>query len=224
MDSAPSRSSFGSDITSASGSSSPVETSEKSIDQDLERGEKTNSLHRNVSSTSSRRVTRVQSVRQRSLLPKPFTHPLSHVQTNADVLVDFEGNDDPYNPLNWPFRKKCITTALYGFTTMGATFASSVYSPTVDVISKEFGVGTEVSLLGLSLLLAGFGLGPLIWAPLSEVFGRKPVVLTPFFLAATFSFTTAVAKDIQTILISRFFTGFFGSAPVTNTGGVLGKR
>ena len=68
----------------------------------------------------------------------------------------------------------------------------------------------------------GFGLGPLFWAPLSEIFGRKPAVLIPYFLAAAFSFATAAAKDIQTILIARFFTGFFGSAPVTNTGGVLG--
>ena len=105
---------------------------------------------------------------------------------------------------------------------MGSTFASSVYSPAVDPVAKEFEVGTQVTLLGISLLLVGFGLGPLIWAPLSEVFGRKPAVLAPFFGAAIFSFGTAAAKDIQTVMITRFFTGFFGSAPVTNTGGVLG--
>ena len=33
---------------------------------------------------------------------------------------------------------------------------------------------------------------------------------------------TGAAKDIQTVLIKRFFAGFFGSAPITNTGGVLG--
>lgn len=66
------------------------------------------------------------------------------------------------------------------------------------------------------------GIGPLIWAPLSEVYGRKPAVFIPYFIAAIFSFGTATAKDIQTIMITRFFTGFFGSAPVTNTGGVLG--
>ena len=42
------------------------------------------------------------------------------------------------------------------------------------------------------------------------------------FIAAVFSFATGAAKDIQTIVISRFFAGFFGSAPITNTGGVLG--
>jgi hypothetical protein len=35
------------------------------------------------------------------------------------VIVDFEGLDDPYRPLNWGFRKKAITTVLYGLTTMG---------------------------------------------------------------------------------------------------------
>jgi len=44
----------------------------------------------------------------------------------------------------------------------------------------------------------------------------------PYFIAACFSFGTATAKDIQTVLITRFFAGLFGSAPVTNTGGVLG--
>jgi MFS family permease len=43
----------------------------------------------------------------------------------------------------------------------------------------------------------------------------------PYFIAAIFSFGTATAKDIQTVLITRFFTGLFGSAPVTNTGGVM---
>lgn len=66
------------------------------------------------------------------------------------------------------------------------------------------------------------GLGPLLWAPLSEVYGRKTAVMGPYFVAAVFSFGTATAKDLQTVLITRFFTGFFGSAPVTNTGGVLG--
>ena len=96
------------------------------------------------------------------------------------------------------------------------------YSPATAEISKEFHISTEVSLLGLTLLLMGFGVGPLIWAPLSELYGRRLAVITPYFVAGIFSFGTATAKDVQTIMITRFFTGFFGSAPVTNTGGVLG--
>lgn len=177
---------------------------------------------RQLPPSSLRRVeTTLSTIRSRKPVP-PFNHPLTHTPTTADVVVEFDGPDDPYRPLNWPTKKKVITTVLYGLTTMGSTWASSIFSPAVNPVSQEFGVGTEVSLLGISLLLFGFGLGPLLWAPLSEVYGRKAAVLTPYFLAAIFSFATAVSKDIQTILITRFFTGFFGAAPVTNTGGVLG--
>ena len=72
------------------------------------------------------------------------------------------------------------------------------------------------------MLLAGFGLGPLCWGPFSEVFGRKPTVLIPYFVGAIFTLACGAAKDVPTILLMRFFAGLFGSAPVTNTGGVLG--
>lgn len=48
-----------------------------------------------------------------------FTHPLSHTKTSEDVIVDFDGPDDPYRPINWGFKKKAVTTVLYGLTTMG---------------------------------------------------------------------------------------------------------
>ncbi|KAF3386183.1 Efflux pump bik6, partial [Penicillium rolfsii] len=152
---------------------------------------------------------------------KRLEHPLLYDATPATVLVDFDGADDPYRPMNWPFRKKVLTTFLYGFTTCWITFASAVYSAALGQVSKEFEVSMEVAASGVSLIVFGFGLGPLIWAPLSEVYGRKWVVVVPYFIAAIFSFGTATAKDIQTVLITRFFTGLFGSAPVTNTGGVM---
>lgn len=48
-----------------------------------------------------------------------FNHPLTHTKTSQDVIVDFEGPDDPYRPMNWSFTKKAVTTVLYGLTTMG---------------------------------------------------------------------------------------------------------
>jgi hypothetical protein len=75
--------------------------------------------------TMGKRLSRTQSAGRRP--PRGFfQHPLSHAKTNEDVIVDFDGPDDPYRPINWPMRKKVITTILYGLTTMGATWASSV--------------------------------------------------------------------------------------------------
>lgn len=170
--------------------------------------------------TISRRETVLSRIRSR---PVPqFTHPLSHQKTTPAELVDFDGPDDPYRPINWPTHKKVTTTLLYGLVTMTATWASSSYSAGSEQVASQFNVSTELAVLGTTLFLLGFGLGPLLWAPLSEVYGRRPAVLTPMFVAICFSFGTATAKDFQTVLITRFFGAFFASAPVTNTGGVLG--
>ncbi|KAL4752524.1 hypothetical protein BDW72DRAFT_63825 [Aspergillus terricola var. indicus] len=245
----------GSDLQPERSSTSSDDTNSDSLD---DHDQEYNALQMQATTVSGTSLEqRGQSVISRIRSREPgqvarFTHPLAHTKTSDDVIVDFDGPDDPYRPLNWSFRKKAITTVLYGLTTMGAlisvklylivlricgkctielgadlrcvgaTWASAIYSTGVDQVSSEFGIGEEVSTLGTALLLFGFGLGPLVWAPLSEVYGRKPAVLGPYFIAAIFSFGSATAKDVQTLMLTRFFTGFFGAAPVTNTGGVLG--
>ena len=103
------------------------------------------------------------------IVPQRLSYPVPKQMTGAEVLIDFDGKDDPYRPINWPFRKKVITTVLYGFTTCWVTFASAIYSAGVRQISEDFHVTDAVSTTGISMVVFGFGLGPLLWAPLSEV-------------------------------------------------------
>ncbi len=179
----------------------------------------TSSITNPPTSTLARTISRIRS---RPSAGYQFAHPLSHVPTSRETLVDFDGPKDPYRPMNWPMHKKVITTLLYGLVTMTATWASSCYSAGTTQISSEFHVGAQVATLGTSLYLVGFGVGPLLWAPLSEVYGRRIAVFAPMFVAICFSFGSATAKDFQTLMLTRFWGAFFASAPVTNTGGVLG--
>jgi DHA1 family multidrug resistance protein-like MFS transporter len=73
----------------------------------------------------------------------------------------------------------------------------------------------EVGLLGLSLYVFGFATGPVIWAPLSELQGRRLPIVVSMFGFTIFQFAVAAAKDLQTVLICRFFGGFFGACPLT---------
>ncbi|KAI1206468.1 polyamine transporter 1 [Annulohypoxylon truncatum] len=180
-----------------------------------------NGPSRSLSRTVSRRDNVLSRVRSRPTIP-PFSHPLAKVKTGQDCLVDFDGPDDPYRPVNWPRHKKVATTLLYGLVTMTATWASSSYSAGTAQIAEQFHVGEQVATLGTTLFLLGFGIGPLLWAPLSEVYGRRVAVLTPMFISICFSFGAATAKDFQTLMLMRFWGAIFASAPVTNTGGVLG--
>jgi multidrug resistance protein len=136
-------------------------------------------------------------------------------------LIVWDGPNDPENPMNWPARKKWIVTIALGLMTFCVTFASSVFSNATVPTSKEFGVSTEVTTLGTSLFVAGFAVGPLIWGPGSELFGRKLPLFFGYACFAIFQIPVAVAVNLETIMLCRFFGGVFASAPLAIVGGAL---
>ncbi|KAI1815699.1 major facilitator superfamily transporter [Poronia punctata] len=149
---------------------------------------------------------------------KPYPPPLPDREA---YVVEFDGPDDPYHAQNWPLSKKLYTAAILGYTTVTAAFASSFFSAATPYVAKEFGVSTEVGILGVSLFVLGFATGPIFWAPLSELKGRRLPLVLSMFGFSIFSIGCAVAKDLQTLLICRFFGGFMGASPLTIVGAVF---
>ena len=131
-----------------------------------------------------------------------------------EYVVEFDGPDDPLHAQNWPTRKKVLTAVMLGYTTMIAAFASSIFSAATRAVAAEFGVSVEVGLLGVSFFVLGFAFGPTLWAPLSELRGRRLPLVLSMFGFTLFSVATATAKDLQTLLICRFFAGFFAASPL----------
>lgn len=113
------------------------------------------------------------------------------------------------NILRWLY-----TGAFLGFTTMTSAFASSIFSAATAAVALEFGVSPEVGILGVSFYVLGFAFGPTLWAPLSELKGRRLPINISMFGFTLFSFAVATGKDLQTVLICRFFAGFFGACPL----------
>ncbi|KAK4190180.1 major facilitator superfamily domain-containing protein [Podospora australis] len=142
---------------------------------------------------------------------KPYP-PL--LPNQEDFVVEFDGPDDPLHPLNWTLKKKLLTAAMLGFTTMIAAFGSSIFSAATRAVAEEFDASLDVSLLGVSLYVLGFAFGPTLWAPLSELKGRRLPLVLSMFGFALFNIANATAKDLQTVLITRFFAGFFGACPL----------
>lgn len=103
---------------------------------------------------------------------------------------------------------------ILGYTTLVSAFASSIFSAATIPVSHAFHVGTEVGLLGVSLYVLGFATGPILWAPLSELKGRRLPLICAMFGFSVFQIGVAVGKDLQTVLICRFFGGVFGSCPL----------
>ncbi|ORY09082.1 major facilitator superfamily [Clohesyomyces aquaticus] len=132
-----------------------------------------------------------------------------------EYVVEFDGVDDPLHAQNWTLKKKILTAAMLGFTTLTSAFGSSIFSAATRVVAFKYGVSTTVGVLGTSFYVLGFATGPILWAPFSELKGRRlPLVLASFGFSV-FSVAVATGKDLQTILICRFFSGFFGACPLT---------
>lgn len=60
-----------------------------------------------------------------------------------------------------------------------------------------------------------------MWAPLSEMFGRRPIFLVSLGVYTLFQIGNALAPNIAGTILFRFFGGTFAAAPLTNSGGVI---
>ena len=78
-----------------------------------------------------------------------------------------------------------------------------------------------LSAFSVSVLLFGFGGGPLILAPMSETFGRKPIYTVCFTIFTLSQIGCALSINIGMLIGFRFLAGFFGSASISNGGGTI---
>lgn len=140
--------------------------------------------------------------------------------SDSPFIVDWLP-DEEANPYNWSPVFKWVFVAVAALCTLCIAFASSCYTGAAGILTVEFGVEEEIVILGVSLFVLGFGVGPLLWAPLSEMYGRRIVFLVSFLPFALFNLGGARAQNIETVIVTRFFGGAFGSSMLTNAGAMI---
>ncbi|KAL6452939.1 MDR1 Multidrug resistance protein 1 [Candida maltosa Xu316] len=142
--------------------------------------------------------------------------------TNAGdkVMVTWDGDDDPENPLNWPFYQKAFFIFQISFLTTSVYMGSAVYTPGIEELMEELHVGRVVATLPLTLFVIGYGFGPMLFSPMSEnaIFGRTSIYIITLALFVILQVPTALVKNIAGLCILRFLGGFFAS-PCLATGG-----
>lgn len=131
--------------------------------------------------------------------------------------------DDELDPRNYSNNFKWYLTFLLGICCFDVALASAIITGGMEGPMETFGVSMEVSILAVTLMVIGFGIGPLLFAPISEEIGRKPVYVVTLGLAVIFIIPCAVAQNIGTLLVCRFLDGLFFSAPMCLIGGNLAE-
>ncbi|PVH92357.1 putative MFS transporter [Periconia macrospinosa] len=126
---------------------------------------------------------------------------------------------DRDNPQNWSTKKKIFTFLQICLLTFSIYSASAIITPAEGIFQEIWGVSREVSALVLSMFVLGYGFGPLLFSPMSELpmVGRNVPYMISF---ALFIIMTAIGSGVSNfpgLVVIRFIQGFFGG-PVLATG------
>ncbi|KAI1198044.1 MFS general substrate transporter [Nemania serpens] len=126
----------------------------------------------------------------------------------SEAPAEFNWNDDPENPYNWPkWRKRLLlaTTAVIAFS---GSLGTSIISPAHQQLIDEFGVSSTVAFLPLSTYVLALGLGPVLGGPLSETAGRKAVYIAAASLGGLFALGAGFTTSFAGLCVLRFLAGF----------------
>ncbi|KAJ7154357.1 MFS general substrate transporter [Mycena crocata] len=116
-------------------------------------------------------------------------------------------SDDPEDPLNWSRSQKYIIVCIVSLVAFFGMFSLANLNPAYAQIGLALDkTAIEASYIG-TISIASAGIGSFIWAPISNVYGRRPVLIVSQAIAIAAGFGSAFAKSYGTIIVGRFFTG-----------------
>ncbi|KAL3448198.1 major facilitator superfamily domain-containing protein [Aspergillus insuetus] len=137
-------------------------------------------------------------------------------------LVAFAEPYDADNPKDWPTGRKWAVTDVLSATGFNRIMVSTIMAPALSLIAKEFDMSSAESAMALSIYLLATAFGPLVIGPLSEVYGRKPILHASNIWFLIWNLICGFANSKEVLIASRFLAGFGASAIYALANGVLG--
>lgn len=128
---------------------------------------------------------------------------------------------DPQNPHNWPLWVRWLYTVLLSCLVVCVAYGSACITGGLGTVQKQFHVGMEAAILSCSLMVIGFALGPLIWSPVSDLYGRRVAYFVSMGLYVIFNIPCALAPNLGGLLVCRFLCGVWASSGLCLVGGSI---
>lgn len=101
---------------------------------------------------------------------------------------------------------------ILGLLAMLMPLSIDMYLPALPVIAGEFGVPAGSAQMTLSTYILGFAVGQLLYGPMADSIGRKPVILGGTLIFAVAAVACALAQSIEQLIVMRFFHGLAAAA------------
>ncbi|CDK29509.1 unnamed protein product [Kuraishia capsulata CBS 1993] len=140
-----------------------------------------------------------------------------HSEKTEEIVLIPTPTDDPDDPLNWSFKRKLLSMFCLVLYNMAVGVPSAaIYSVLVPIIENS---SLTLSNLndGTGVMFLFFGWGCLVWQPMAQQYGKRPVyifsVFVTLFMMVWAPYTTSSGEWIA----SKLLQGFFG-APIESLG------
>ncbi|KAJ5994704.1 hypothetical protein N7481_001681 [Penicillium waksmanii] len=125
------------------------------------------------------------------------------------------------DPRNWPRWKKDAQILMVAFHSMMGTFMAAGIIPAYDAFAEEYGVTVQAASYLTSFQILLLGLSPLIWNPITAVYGRYNVILLSVLGSMACNIGGARCTSYGTQMATRVLTAFLISPPIGNGSGVI---
>ncbi|CAG5184540.1 uncharacterized protein ALTATR162_LOCUS10960 [Alternaria atra] len=160
------------------------------------------------------------------------TTPVENVAASAEKsldaddpdpnIVNWDGPDDPKNPRNWKKSFKLLNVLLIGLSILCTNFSTTMFAPAAPQLADEFNVHSSIlSTLSVTIPSLGAATGPLLFAPLSEIFGRVRIYIATSLLFLAFAAGLARSTGIAMFLVFRFLDGVCYTSYLTCGAGTI---
>ncbi|KZM26106.1 uncharacterized protein EKO05_0001211 [Ascochyta rabiei] len=150
-------------------------------------------------------------------------HESSDSQLNhGEIVVEFDGPEDPIHPQNWPLLKRARTMAILCLLVFTQAWAGACSSLDNSKASKRYHVSPVAEDLSVAIYLFGIGSGCLFVGPLSQTLGRNPVYLGFTLVYLFFILGTALSENFASQIVCRYLAGLASSAALGINGASVG--
>ena len=140
----------------------------------------------------------------------------------ATFLVTFNHPFDEENPKDWPIPRKWAVTGVLSATGFNRRMVSTIMVPALPTIARELHMSNVESVMVMSVYILASAFGLLLIGPLSEVFGRKPVLYITNVWFLTWNILCGFANSKGLLMAARLLAGLGASAIYALGSGVLG--
>ena len=173
----------------------------------------------NTRSSAKSKLSRILTSRNKKARLEPARLLTSDLDNG---IVGWESQDDPEMPLNFPESRKWFLISLLSSITFISPLASSMFAPAVSFMDTDFhNTSLILSSLTVSIFVCGYVIGPMILAPLSEIYGRRIVLTGANIFFCVWQIGCGLAPNIASLIVFRLLAGIGGAGCLTIGGGVI---